>query len=211
MEEAIEDCRRLFWCRESVPMYHHENKLTSECNLETVCLPARVRKEEIMTWRGDDDVFLCLNIILAHSLPNFYINYRKVSRQYVFLHYFSKRGKAAVKITEESGDTVIPRRGSGILRGVHVSCEALLSPGAMSHIKDISYSNATAFWGSCSLFVLLPSESPWYSLVNEDHMSKVMLMSTGQLILHCRKIQVFCKTAWVLRHSQFKSKMCYWL
>lgn len=65
--------------------------------------------------------------------------------QYVFLHYFSKLGKAAVKIAEESGDTVILRRGSGILRGVHVSCEALLSPGAMSRIKDISYSNSTAF------------------------------------------------------------------
>lgn len=43
------------------------------------------------------------------------------------------------------------------------------------------------------LLVSIPSESLWYSSVNEDHMSKIMLMSVGEFILHSRKIEVFSR------------------
>lgn len=45
----------------------------------------------------------------------------------------------------ERGKMILPRRGSGSLGGIALACGALLSMGAMSHVKAISYSDATAF------------------------------------------------------------------
>lgn len=63
--------------------------------------------------------------MLACSFQNLCISYRKVSRQYVLLCYFSKCGKAAVKIAEERGHVVIPRRKPGFLTQIGVASGAL--------------------------------------------------------------------------------------
>lgn len=102
----------------------------------------------MMKGGGDGDVSACLNCPRECHIglqPSKVTHKLYKSFQTISLHYFSKRGKAAVMIAEERGDMVIPRRGCGMLRRIGVACGALLSPGAMSDVEDTSYSDTTAF------------------------------------------------------------------